>query len=165
MPKGILIPADPGVSPGLRHFGRVEDYQDAVDGAIEVVALPRPLGLTILANEEGRLRQLPINQRATRLWWFWVPSLWQKTILVGDVIVVGAPDEGGNLTDAPASLAKDVLYGRGYAIEMKLKHESEWFRVEPRANSFFEAVIVACAHRGHTPEADEVRITPLPPSP
>lgn len=165
MPKGILIPADPNALPRLTHFRRLEDYQRAVDGRIEAIPLPRPLGLTILANEEGRLHQLPLNQRATRLWWFWVPRLWQKTVLVGDILVLGAPNEDGELTDAPAALVQDMLYRRGFTVELKDMHEAEWYRVEPNASSFFEAVIIACAHRGHTPGADEVRITPLIPLP
>jgi hypothetical protein len=123
------------------------------------------LGLTILANEEGRLRQLPINQQATRLWWFWVPSLWQQTVLVGDVIVTGPPDERGDLTDAPAALVQDMLYRRGFTVELRLKREAEWRPMEPNANSFFEAVIIACAYRGHTLGVEEVRITPLSPCP
>jgi hypothetical protein len=153
MPQGILIPTNSDAAPRLRHFGRLEDYQQAVDGPIEAVALPRPLGLTILANEEGRLRQ------------FWVPSLWQQTVLVGDVIVTGPPDERGDLTDAPAALVQDMLYRRGFTVELRLKREAEWRPMEPNANSFFEAVIIACAYRGHTLGVEEVRITPLSPCP
>ena len=85
MTQGILIPANPDVAPRLRHFGRLADYQLAIDGPVEAIPSPRQLGVTLLSNQEGQMHQLPNNQRATRLWWFWVPRLRQKTVLVDGV--------------------------------------------------------------------------------
>lgn len=69
MVHGILIPASDARPLELQSFDRLEDYQFAVNGWIEVVDIP-DVGATLFVNEEGLLRQLPYNRRATFLWWF-----------------------------------------------------------------------------------------------
>ncbi len=44
----------------------LEELQAQVDGYIEMVPLTK--GTRMIVNEEGRLRNLPYNDRATRLW-------------------------------------------------------------------------------------------------
>jgi hypothetical protein len=62
-----------------------------VGGWIEPVDVPS-LGITICVNEEGLIRQLPRDPRATFLWWFHVPANRQKAILVGDALLAGMAD-------------------------------------------------------------------------
>ena len=85
---------------------RVEDvkpedigwFQQTVGGYIEVVPLGG--GMLMVLNEEGKLKGLPINRRATELY----PS----DIIVGDVIITGLSDEDGEFTAAPTSLVEVV---------------------------------------------------------
>jgi len=91
MPKGIYIPADQEAPLERRDLAGLEDYQAAVGGYIEAVDLPEA-GATLFVNEEGLLRKLLFNPRATFLWWFWVPAARHKAMLVGDAILVGSSD-------------------------------------------------------------------------
>ena len=71
----------------------LELFHNAVDGYIEAVSLPD--GLLMYANEEGLLRQLPANPKATLLVHMCRGPF---PTLVGDVIVVGfdgSPDAVG----------------------------------------------------------------------
>lgn len=69
-------------------------YQQVVGGWIELV--PNPHGVTVYCNEEGKIHGLPANPRATALFGEWLHD-WD--IIVGNVIVLGPPDEEGYDTD------------------------------------------------------------------
>lgn len=105
MVTGIVVPAEGDLPLEQRDFARLEDYQAAVDGWIETVDLPS-IGVTIFINEEGLIRQLPFNSRASFPWWYHVPEARQKAMLVGDALLVGMPDRNPPLgrISAPASL-------------------------------------------------------------
>ena len=66
MVKGIYVPIDESEPLELREFATFDDCQAAVDGWIEAVDVPN-LGITIYVNEEGVLRHLPFNPRASIL--------------------------------------------------------------------------------------------------
>lgn len=72
------------------------------------------MGVTIYINEEGLLRRLPFNSRASFLWWYYVPAA-RESLLVGDVVIVGWPDVDGESTDVPEAvlqlLTKPVEHG------------------------------------------------------
>lgn len=103
MVKGIVIPAAGEEPLEVRDFHQLEDCQGAVGGWIEAVDIAA-LGVTLYVNEEGVLRRLPFNSRASMLWWYHVPASRQGAVLVGDAVVVGWPDKHGNSTD----LAEDI---------------------------------------------------------
>jgi hypothetical protein len=73
------------------------DLQKAVGGYIEQVpgfhcylveGVPMPC--VALCNEEGKLHNLPLNEKATRLW----RQQWRTTdVLVGDVVVLYGDDK------------------------------------------------------------------------
>lgn len=73
MVSGIVIPAAAESSLEEREFANLEDYQAAVGGWIEAVDLPS-FGVTICVNEEGLLRHLPFNSRASFPWWYHVSA-------------------------------------------------------------------------------------------
>jgi hypothetical protein len=83
----------------VRDLANLEDYKRCVDGYIEAVVVP-DLDVTIYVNEEGLLRRLPFNSRASFLWWYYEPAA-RESLLVGDVVIVGWPDVDGESTDLP----------------------------------------------------------------
>ncbi len=97
MVNGLVIPAQASAPIETRDFGHLRDYQAAVGGLIEPVNIPA-LGITVYVNEQGLLRQLPLNTRVTFLWWYHVPATRQYAMLVGDAVVVGLADESGDDT-------------------------------------------------------------------
>ena len=73
----------------------LRDMQEFVDGRIEIVYLSN--GDHLIINEEGLLDGLPINQKATNIWWNDLGldrsgiDIQRVPPLVGDIILV----EGG----------------------------------------------------------------------
>ena len=67
MVQGIIIPADNTAPLTTRTLDSLEDYPRAVGGWFEAVDIP-DLGVTMYVNEEGLIRDLPFNRRATFLW-------------------------------------------------------------------------------------------------
>jgi hypothetical protein len=100
MVRGLVIPADSNSPVHIRDFAHLHDYQVAVDGWIEAVDIP-PLEATVYVNEEGLLRHLPFNARATFLWWYELPQVRQQAMLVGDAVMIGLPGLDGESTDLP----------------------------------------------------------------
>jgi hypothetical protein len=67
--------------------------QTYVGGYIEAVTAGN---VTFWINEEGKLRGLPINRRATALWYHLEPAARGMDVLVGRVIVTGGADDEGH---------------------------------------------------------------------
>lgn len=71
----------------------LEDMQEFVGGRVELIFLSN--GDHLVINEEGLLDNLPINPKASRIWWLDVgmDNVFKHRLppLVGDVILV----EGG----------------------------------------------------------------------
>jgi hypothetical protein len=65
--------------------------QMAVGGLIEAKTLES--GYTLIMNEDGKLMQLPINERATEIWLANFPNF--PDVIVGDVVIAGACDDEG----------------------------------------------------------------------
>lgn len=123
MVKGIHVPIDESEPLELREFATFDDYQAAVDGWIEAVDVPS-LGVTIYVNEEGVLRHLPFNPRASFLWWFHVPGAHQA-MLVGNAVIVGLPDENGDSTDMPREVVDLLTVAREYAVAIQMGGTSD----------------------------------------
>lgn len=69
--------------------------QEKVGGYIEAAPVDHPK-LTMWCNEEGKILMLPFNERASDLL---EPD--NPDIIMGDVVVEGAPDEWGVATTLP----------------------------------------------------------------
>lgn len=102
MVRGIYLPADDREKLVVHDFAGAEDYTRCVDGYIEAVDVP-DLGIRIYVNEEGLIRRLPFNSRASFLWWYYVPAA-RESLLVGDAVIVGCPDADGETTDVPEAV-------------------------------------------------------------
>lgn len=107
MIDAILIPVDgPVESVSFDRKNELSVLQDAVGGWIEMVDMGANGALW--CNEEGKLMNLPMNKRATYMWWTMVPAARGVDVLCGDVMVTGAPDDDGNTTSV-AQLILDLL--------------------------------------------------------
>jgi hypothetical protein len=140
MVRGVLIPAID--SHDLTACDAVElgDYQRAVGGWIEAVDLPA-FGSTLFVNEEGLLRGLPFNRRATFLWWFHVSSARSHARLVGDALLVGLPDEAGEMTDLPDDALRSLLSDELWHLELRDAPGEAWSRDPSGGQSYIEAVV------------------------
>lgn len=73
--------------------GELIQLQTAVGGWVE--AIQADAITTLWCNEEGKLKGLPCNDKATTLWWTLNPEAVGLDILCGDVVVTGSPDGDG----------------------------------------------------------------------
>lgn len=124
MVKGIHVPVDPSEPLEVCDFANLAAYQAAVEGWIEPVDIP-DLGITIYVNEEGRLRHLPFNSRASFLWWYNVPQA-RQAMLVGNAVIVGMPDKNGDNTDVPDELVALLTAEGEYAVLIKIGDDPAW---------------------------------------
>lgn len=160
MPKGIYIPAAQDAPLEHRELTTLEDYQAAVSGYIEAVDLP-DAGATLFVNEEGLLRRLPFNPRATFLWWFWVLAARHKAMLVGDAVLVGTSDQRGDETDVPEPLATSLLSPYGHRVEVLTYGDQKWYGNQATFPDYFEAAVWGMTLLERWTQAENVRILPL----
>jgi hypothetical protein len=84
------------------------DLQSAVGGYIEAIRLQSDdLSAVLWVNEEGKLRGLPVNVKATRLARLY-GNIGEDTI-VGAVAVSGPEDEDGEITGLPDEWPDSVV--------------------------------------------------------
>lgn len=160
MVKGLLIPWDDGTPIAEREFTRLEDYQVAVDGYIEAVDFVSQ-GCTIYVNEEGLLRRLPLNPRATFIWWFYTPAARQRAMLVGDAALVGLPNRAGESTDVPSELIALLMHPGSFAVEVKTIGDDKWYRNGLAFEEFAEAMVWGMLLLERWALAEDVRVVAI----
>lgn len=143
----------------VREFEGLAHYQEAVGGWIEPIEIPA-LGICLYLNEEGRLRKLPFNPRATFLAWFHLPELRQRVMLFGAAVIVGAADEQGETTDVPGDIEHVLDPGAQFSLEVRVGSASEWHR-HPGALGYFDAAVLAMVVAERSPLPTEIRIRTL----
>ncbi len=143
---------------------KLEDYQAIIGGWIEPVDV-HPLGITVYVNEEGLLRQLPFNSRATVLWWYFVPEARQKAMLVGPALVVGLPDRKGDNTDTPTEVVALLTDAGTWRVEVKVPTEPDWIQIPATHTDYFEALVWAMVTLERWSAAEDVRVVPVLPEP
>ena len=141
MVRGIIIPADNTAPLRTAALDSLEDYQRAVGGWVEAIDIP-DLGVTMYVNEEGLIRDLPFNRRATFLWRFHVPQA-HDARLVGDVAVVGLTDSEGENTELPSELARRLLEPGVYRVRTRKFGQSSWHEEPIDRDDYVETVVWA----------------------
>ncbi|GAA3734784.1 hypothetical protein GCM10022239_08650 [Leifsonia bigeumensis] len=142
MVTGIVIPHETHLALQKVEFQNLTDYQTAVGGYIETVKM-NGHPLVIVADEDGKVKQLPINRRATCLWWLLNPSGLGGDFLVGDVVILGARRHG-DMNDVPAELAELLLESTRFQVQVRLSRGFDtWVPIGEPVDDFFEATIRA----------------------
>lgn len=181
MVRGIYIPADDWEELVVRDFSGVDDYARSVDGYVEAVDVP-DLGVTIYVNEEGLLRRLPFNSRASFLWWYYEPAA-RESLLVGDAVIVGWPDADGESTDVPEAVLRLLTESSEFGITVRLDNapgrdvhsmsrlaqivlpltsgDPSLLMSSARSASYFDALAWSLVLEQRWPEADGIEVVPL----
>ena len=158
MVTGIVIPHETRLEIFTHEFSDLASYQAAVGGYIEPVTIERPR-MTIFANEEGKVQQLPINRRATYLWWLHSPSVRGHDILVGDVALIGSRGGAGSTTSLPADFIELLLETASYRIEVRtITEPKDWYGNQARFETYFEAGIYAINLAERWSQVRDVRV-------
>lgn len=143
MVTGVIIPADIDSALRVQEFHDLRDYQTAVGGLIEAIDLDNP-PMSLFANDEAKLIGLPINQRASALWWLHVPAVYGIDFLSGDVVLIGRPDEEGETQSAPDEFVRLLLEPTTYRVLVQTADSgTAWSGNGRRFDSYFEAATYA----------------------
>lgn len=98
--KVLYVPANIAEPMEVREIEPTLDGMKAlVGGWLEVVGLTNPVG-TLYLDEEGKLKRLPFNQRATAI--AQQRNAMFLDFIAGDAFISGPPDREGNETECPA---------------------------------------------------------------
>ena len=157
MVTGIVIPHETRLEIFTHEFSDLASYQAAVGGYIEPVTIERPR-MTIFANEEGKVYKLPINRRATRLWWLLSPTVRGLDMLVGDIVLIGSHRGRGSTNDVPQSFMQLLMKTRSYKIEVQTVEDPAWYGNENSFDNYFEAAIYALNLLERWTTATDVRV-------
>jgi|688.fasta_scaffold07801_17 hypothetical protein len=135
--KGIFIPVlGPIVEVYIKRKDSLDEFRKLVDGYIEAVSLD---SADMYCNEEGRLMNLPLNFRATRLNLSrFSEHKGEASIgIVGDVLLLGSVDRFGYNTNLntnkfykwlksqPEYKLKDFAIDPGYASMVHIHEQME----------------------------------------
>ncbi|MCS5735062.1 DUF3846 domain-containing protein [Herbiconiux daphne] len=151
MPIGIVIPHDESSAMYEQNFEGLSSYQAAVGGYIEPVRLEEAK-LLIYANEEGKIRRLPVNRRATAIWWLHDRMFREVDELVGDVVLLG---RSGNV---PKELAELVLRTSRFRVEVRIADRLGWHDMETELNSYVDAALFALLDFRSSDEVTDIRV-------
>jgi hypothetical protein len=134
MPTGILIPSCEAKPLVLQEFKSLDDYQAEVGGDIQLIELAGPPS-SLFLNEEGKLRELPVNQRATLLLWLHNRPFLLRDEICGDAILLG-PTYWGETQDVPPSFVAMLLQSQRFVIEVRVQRDPADWTIFPRRRGF-----------------------------
>lgn len=117
-----------------------------------------PLGTTIDVNEEGLIRQIPLNPRATFLWWFYVPAARQKAVLVGDALLVGMPDQRGDSTAVPDEVLELAASSMRWRVEYLTESDARWRQGDVGHDDVWETMVWGMALVERSADVKNVRL-------
>lgn len=161
MVTGILIPRRTSIPMRRIELSTLMDYQLAVGGYIDTMTLER-YGVVLVMNEEGKLKRLNVNRRATCIWWLFADGIVAGDVLQGDVVIVGA-EEAGEFTDAPPEVVSLLLESQRFQVQVQLSRESDlWVPIGDPVSEFFDANVRALQLMEVWQLATTVRVVPAP---
>jgi len=125
----IVIPADEDQPLRVEQIPQVglDEKQRLVGGYLQAINLETPPA-TVYIDDEGKIKEKPLNYRATRILWVHNALFRFRDVLMGDVFIVGPPDKEGDDTPAPDELVQLLGKTDQYAVELQNKGEERWFR-------------------------------------
>ncbi|MBT8161457.1 MULTISPECIES: DUF3846 domain-containing protein [Arthrobacter] len=160
MISAILIPADEETPISLIDIDGLRDMQRAVGGLIEVMDIDRP-DATLVINEEGKLISLPMNRRATLACWTHLSRWRGMDALLGDVIIVGRPNDDGDTTSVPDELVNLFFHTETYRIEVTtISDPDTWSGNQRRFTDVWEAYNAGQVLAHKWALVDDVRVVP-----
>jgi hypothetical protein len=162
MVGSVVIPADEDQS--LRQHelpaSGLQERQALVGGHLEGVSLTKP-DARMLVNEDGKYLGLPVNRRATLLAWMHNKPMRYGDVLVGDVVLLGYPDEDGVDTTVPDALTERLFAADRFRVEAQLHDSEDWHVSRRRFGDWVDAYGHAL-RMGHEQSAivADVRVIP-----
>lgn len=125
MAKAIRFPVDSREPLSVHDYQSLTHYRSALGGDIAIV----PAGsrdLSFVSREDPAAAELPINVRATVLWWLHLPAVRNHSILRGEVLLVGPVSAAGEVRNLPRAVEECLLVPAGYVIQTREPGDSRW---------------------------------------
>jgi len=160
VPTGIVIPVDES-EPIRRHEINVySEYQEIIGGYFQVVELD-DIAASLYCDEEGKLKSLPMNRRATLLTWLHVPAFRHRDVISGTVILMGQPDDCGNTVSIPQELDDLLMDTLSYKVEVQTVDDADaWNSNAMRYTDWVEAYNAALSLAERWMAVEQVRVVP-----
>jgi hypothetical protein len=161
MLTAIVIPADLGqpIRQQQIHSSNLDAYRQIIGGNLEVVNLDRP-SASMYCNEEGKLKGLRVNHRATTLLWVHNSAFRGRDVIAGPALLVGPPNRHGNDTSVPDDLADLLLRTKRYRVQVQTEDDTGWNATEEVFTDWMEAYRHALLVAGMRSGVEEVRVVP-----
>lgn len=136
---GIRIPVDLDEPLERREIemGDIKDYQLIVGGMFDVIDFEQPPA-SVFFNDEGKIIGLPMNRRATTLLWACSIDWIAHDYLMGDVLLLGQPDDEGDTQSVPDELLSILLNPGMFRIEVQTGTD-DWSGNELRFDDVWNA--------------------------
>jgi len=82
-------------------------------------------------------------------------------MLVGNAVIVGAPNADGNTADVPPAICALLMETQAYRVEVQVIGETEWHHNHAEYTDYWEAVIWAMLLLERWALATDVRVVPV----
>lgn len=143
MTTGIFIPADEEIPIERRDITGLNEYQALVGGFIEAIDI-RTMNASFYCNEEAKIFGLPINRRATLMWWMDSPQMRHRDTINGNAVIIGLPDAEGDTQDVPQELLRLLFDTKTYGAMYQTADDPDTFNGNlARFTDYFDAVNAA----------------------
>ena len=158
--RSVVIPADDDRPLRRQQLDatNLSDYRGLVDGNLEVLSLEQPAA-TMYLNGDGKIRQLPVNVRATMLLWAHVKELRFQDYIAGDVFLTGPVDHDGWDTSVPDELDK-LLDAQRLRIEIQTYGDPQWYGNDLRFDAWTVAYAYALDLARRWAAVEDIRVLP-----
>lgn len=160
MPTGIVIPVVEEERISRVEVDHFTDYQKVIGGYFQVIELANP-SASLYMDEEGKMKGLPLNHRATLLMWLHNPAFRQRDYVCGPALLLGQPDRGGVTQSVPQSL-EALLFGTvKYKFEVQTVDDPDaWNSNQKRYDDWVDAYNEALSLAERWMAVERVRVVP-----
>jgi hypothetical protein len=159
MPTGILIPVDESEEITVIEVNDFEDYRRVIGGYFQVIDLENPEA-SLYMDEEGKIKQQPVNRRATLLLWAHRSVFRSRDVVCGPSILIGAPDGFGETQDVPDQLLSLLTATSKFKYQVKTINDNEWAGNALTFSDWVEAYNAALGLADRWTLVTEVQVVP-----
>lgn len=160
VPRGIVIPDDEAEVCFIQNFTDYKQYQNTIGGYFQVIDLTDP-ECSLFMDEDGKLKSLPMNRRATLLMWMHNPQFRGFDVVCGTAVLIGQPDHNGDTQDIPQELCNLLLDTKSYRYEVQVLNDPlSWVGNQAVYDNWVDAYNAALGLAQRWLLVDKVRVVP-----
>lgn len=157
MPVGVVIPvleSEPLFTITVNDY---KDYQKVVEGTFQILDLDEPPA-SLFVNDEGKNLSFPMNRRATLLLWVHNPAFFQRDVIAGPALLIGAANAQGITQGVPDALYDLFFETPAYKAEVQTIGDPKWYGNQARYEDWITAYNAALSLQERWALAERVRV-------